>query len=128
MDCVQWNHFVDIERNLESFKRPYFGIRVVGVMDHAACHVVYVDKRSYGDRYEKRAGPTSPGASNADPGISSLYDFENKEVKMNLENILSTFHGGTRHAWHRRNNMTILGLPMLMDNSLRLHLGQFLYG
>ena len=60
-------------------------------MDHAACHVVYVDKRAYKERYEKRGGS---GHSTYVPAFADGFDVESKEVQLNLREILSVFNGG----------------------------------
>ena len=67
-------------------------------MDHAACHVVYVDKRARENRYMKRPGPssTSPEASNSYSASPSLHEIfgELEEVRLNIGAILSIFNGG----------------------------------
>ena len=65
-------------------------------MDHAACHVLYVDNRSPRDGYVKRSGAASPGASSVQSGSTGYFDpmLENEEVQENVQNILSTFPGG----------------------------------
>ena len=63
-------------------------------MDHAACHVVYVDKRAYKERYEKRGGPVSPGPSTYVTESAEGFELEAKEVQLNLHEILSVFNGG----------------------------------
>ena len=68
--------------------------KLVPAMDYAACHIVYVDKRAYRERYEKRGGPVSPGASIYVPGSIEGFDLENKDVQLNLREILSVFNGG----------------------------------
>ena len=82
-----------LQNSTQTFVRSAF--KLVAVMDHATCHIVYVDKRASGDRYEKRPGPNVTGPLNLSSGFSSMFDWENKEVQMNLRSILSVFQGGT---------------------------------
>ena len=72
-------------------------------MDHAAFHVVYVDKRASEDldgQYVQRPAvepPSSAGSRQAEPPkdrISELLLREIEDVRHNLRSILSTFDGG----------------------------------
>lgn len=63
-------------------------------MDHAACHVVYLDKRAYRERFEQSDGPENPGPSTFVPESSGTFDLECKDVQLNLRAVLLVFNGG----------------------------------
>ena len=62
-------------------------------MDHATCHVVYVDKRAYTDRYEERSRPKA--APNTVLESAGSFGLESDDVQVNLRNLLTVFSGGT---------------------------------
>ena len=62
-------------------------------MDHATCHVVYVDKRAFTDRYEERSRPNAP--SNTVIEFVGSFGLESEDVQLNLRNLLTVFSGGT---------------------------------
>ena len=77
-----------------------FKAQSVAVMDYAACHVVYVDKRAQEDRFVRKDGLASPSVMRSNDGDTDYFNAnkdlgEPEEVQMNLQAILSVFNGGT---------------------------------
>ena len=78
----------------------FFTDQSVAVMEYAACHVVYVDKRAQEDRFVGKDGLASPSLERSNDRDSDYFNAnkdlgEPEEVQMNLQAILSVFNGGT---------------------------------
>lgn len=85
-------------------------IKQAAGMDHATCHVVYVDKRAYMDRYEERSGPRASLPPTILPESMGGFGLEPEEVQLNLRNLLTVFPGGTSEQ--------NLGVPISLSTHL----------
>ena len=86
-------------------------------MDYASCHVVYVDKRAYKDRYEELSGSNPQGPSTYVPGPAGDFDLEIKDVQSNLRNILNIFNGGKWRSHFDRSSVSLRPREELKVNS-----------
>ena len=76
-----------------------FKARSLAVMDYAACHVVYVDKRAREERFVRKDGLASSAVTRSNEralDYSNVHEdlAESEEVQMNVQAILSVFNGG----------------------------------